>query len=328
MQDNATKRNGLLKNPFVRVAAWVLLAAFFVQFIDRWPQMEQWQALSGRHVGVPLLALAVLFCVVTYVRTVRWLVLLRSAHAFGIGQALAIFGWSFFIQTVTPFRAGELLRPIWVRKQGGSFLLAVGVLIVERLADLTVLIALLVFVISNYTFASGAWTDVLGPVQALVLGGLYFGVTTSSPRLKAWLDRRHPESPMGKAVSMGLSGLAQAAHPATSVKVLALTVVIWGALAVGYYAVLVSLFPGIHWTAGLLVLASVNLAGLIWLSPGNIGMYEAAAILALGVYDVPSGEALIAAIGLHGVVLVTTLAIGVVSRGLYIRQGGHWGDLV
>ena len=103
---------------------------------------------------------------------------------------------------------------------------------------------------------------------------------------------------------------------------------IWGLIALGYHAMLSSMFPGLHWSAALAVPAAVNLAGLLPVSPGNLGPYEAAAVAVLALYGVPPEAALAGAIALHLVVLLCTVAIGLAGRALMHGQGVRPADLV
>lgn len=213
-------------------------------------------------------------------------------------------------------------------KQTGSFLSGVGILVVERLADLTVLMGMLLYVVTVQVGLTVPWMRAMGPLEAFLLIGLYFFITVFSPHLRTWLQKINFDHALLRMANHTLEGLSQCAHPWISLKVIALTVAIWGVLALGYYAVLSSMFPDIHWSAAVLVLCAVNLTGIIWISPGNIGIYEAAAVLALSAYNIAPDMALIAAIGLHAVVLVSTVVVGAAAKGMLVHQGGRWGDFV
>ena len=326
--DTPTEKRKILESPWVRGTLWILLALFFIRFIDNWPALSDWLVLFNQNTATAFFGLGILFIGATVFRTLRWQALLRASLPVGFVRALAIFGWSFFLMTLTPFRAGELLRPAWVRKQGGSFLFAVGVLVVERLADMTLLVVLLALAISANAALAINWPYTPGLLVIILLTSGYFLVSLLARPIQGVVDRRLGDSSLFQAISRFLSGLARVSDFSTCAITLSLTAVIWGLLALGYHLVLTSLFPDLHWSAALLVLAAVNLTGLLWISPGNIGLYEAAAVLVLTAYGIPSDIALVAAIGLHATILGLTLLIGLLSRGLFLLDGGHWKDLV
>jgi uncharacterized membrane protein YbhN (UPF0104 family) len=72
-------------------------------------------------------------------------------------------------------------------------------------------------------------------------------------------------------------------------------------------------------TLSLGVLAAGNLAGLITVSPGNLGAFEAAAVAVLAGGGIPPGPALALAITLHLVVLGGQIIAGVGGRILLWR---------
>lgn len=312
----------------IRVMVWVALALFLWRFVERLPHGGDWRALFAHGASMFVAVFAVLFFATTLMRTVRWTLLLRGVIETPFTHALSVFSWTFLVMTITPLRAGELLRPAWVRRRGGSFLMATGVLAVERLADLTVLAGGLLIVLL-YGPGSSVWAgDVFGPLPLVLLAGIYFAVILAAPRTKRWVDKRAAPHRMAQGFASVLGGLAQASSPTKSASVLATTVVIWSLLTLGYHLVLGAMFPGLHWTAALAVVTLVNLVGIVWISPGNIGPYEAVAVLALSAYGAPAEAALAAAISLHATVLSVTAVQGLVSKAVMARQGIAWRDLI
>lgn len=305
-------------------AVWALLIWFFAATIDRLPDAADLRLLAtGESAGAALL-LAALFVAATLVRALRWRGLMAPVPVIPFIRVFAVFAWTFLASTVTPFRAGDALRPAWVHRQGGSFLQSAGALIAERLADLAVLAAFLLLAVAAARGDSGGvWAaGAAAPVLALL----------AAAALAPGLQRRTASGDGAGALARGFAalvrGLAQAAAPMALLRLTVLTLVVWGIIALGYHAVLAALFPALHWTAALAVPAAVNLAGMLPASPANLGPYEAAAVFILGLYGVPPDAALAAAIALHAVVLLTTALIGLAGRVLMHGQGTGSLDLV
>ena len=112
-------------------------------------------------------------------------------------------------------------------------------------------------------------------------------------------------------------------------RLVASTAAIWIATAVGFHVLLQTFFPGLPWTASLAVMAAANLSFFLSVLPGNIGMYEMAAVLALASFDIPGAQAIVAAVGLHAVVIIMTILWGLSARLVLFAQGkGFWTILV
>ena len=77
-----------------------------------------------------------------------------------------------------------------------------------------------------------------------------------------------------------------------------------------------------------LMLLGVNAAGLIPLTPGQVGVYELAAVWVLREEGIPAGDAAVAAILYHLVHLVPTLLLagGILMRTPKVEEDGGLGD--
>src|SRR5262249_2755584 len=115
--------------------------------------------VSGAIAGIPwpVLAAAVLLLALGYsVRIVRWWVMLRAGDptfklAAGVGPLLV----SVAVNNVIPFRAGDALRVVGFRKHlAATPVRVLATLLVERMLDLTVLLAL--FLVGITGVESGA----------------------------------------------------------------------------------------------------------------------------------------------------------------------------
>jgi len=77
---------------------------------------------------------------------------------------------------------------------------------------------------------------------------------------------------------------------------------------------------------GIAVLAAVNISGLMHLTPGNIGIYEAAGALVLSVYGLGYAEAILIMVVLHLAVIATIGVYGFISGFLLYLKGYELGQ--
>ncbi len=186
-----------------------------------------WRAIGAALANANLVLLIVGGCstILAYfaVRAARWAVVLR-----GSGLRLpfgALYRWSVFSQAaiiVTPFQSGEMVKIELMRSAGlGTRIEGYGGLVVERAADVGVLIAIAaVAVLANldrlFAFASAVWVvAALGAVGVAVL---------------LLVARRR----LGFLTDLARSASDVARHPGVLVAVVGLTFVAWSIVALGW----------------------------------------------------------------------------------------------
>jgi uncharacterized membrane protein YbhN (UPF0104 family) len=111
-----------------------------------------------------------------------------------------------------------------------------------------------------------------------------------------------PVSELGGAWEAPVAVLAAAA--------VALTAVSWLLLALSSWCVVEALGLGLGFSSALLVVIATNLALVIPSLPAAIGVFEAAAIVALQPYGIGTSRALSSAIVLHALNVLPFLAAG------------------
>ncbi len=246
---------------------------------------------------------ACFFVLATLIRAVRFGFLTRKYAPIKYSQVISNFPWLFLIGAMTPFRAGESARILWVKSLDGSASSALGNLITERLADLFVI--LLFAAIGIFLAPEIAEID-LGHI-VLILGGLLIAAA-----LAGWLLVKSGALSKDKLTAF-MSGLKAIEGPIDAVMFLGLTIVIWSLILAGFYVVLSGVVGVPHIGAAMLCLAGVNIARLFSPAPGNIGTYQAAMIAALAAYHVDFSQALKVGLLLNAVMLVTVVALGLLS---------------
>jgi glycosyltransferase 2 family protein len=305
-----------------------LLAAIFL-FVDLGDVVEQlrradplWYALA---VVVATLAIPV--------RALRWQVMLTPvapAVPFAARNAATAIG--FAANNVLPARAGEFARAyVLGRLARIPASTAFGTLVVERIFDSLVIVALLFVAMATPQFPAGTIAGVdprhAAAVLALamlgitaVLFALVYAPTATLRLLEAAASRVLPERLRRPALEMlhsFLAGLAVLRSPRLFLLSLGWAIAQWVFLALGFHFALLAFDIQTPGFVGALFLQSVVvLAVAAPSSPGYVGTFHAGAVLGLGLWGVAAEQAVSFAIAMHigGFVTVTLLGAYYVWR--------------
>lgn len=307
-------------------AVWLALLLSLLGALDAWPKTSAWQRLANPSLWPATLAFAGLFVGVACLRAWRWRMLLKREIELPWRRIWPIFFWTFLLKSLTPLRAGEVVRALWLRQRLADGLgYGLGVLGVERGLDAVVLVGGggLVVLAARAPLADGARLAVaLAVVIALALAVL-LGPQLAA-RVGGWLP-----SAWGPSDSAGTRGvrerLARGARavgralmvlrdPWLALRALGVTLLIWAGLALGFGLLLTTLLPELAWSAVLCVLVSVNVLGLVTATPANVGPFEVGAMAGLAVFGIGAGQALPAVVALHAAVIASTVAVGLLGR--------------
>lgn len=237
------------------------------------------------------------WCFVHYVRAVRWYWLLRPVHHVPIRRVLAVAWIGFAAVLFLPFRTGEVVRPVMIRKKGHlSGWAATGTVGAERVIDGLVL-SVLLFVALSLSKPLDPLPSSIGalPVPAAVVPGAAYSAlllfaavfvvmgvfywrrefarrTTErivglvSKRLAAWLAERVEK------VADGLTFLPRASYLAPF---LALTAVYWGVNGAATWLLAWGCgFDGITYTEACVNMGVLALGILLPNAPGFFGAFQ------------------------------------------------------
>jgi len=112
-------------------------------------------------------------------------------------------------------------------------------------------------------------------------------------------------------------------EPRRHAVVLALSVAIWAVMGAGFWLGLsLALGQSVPVSMAVLCMCAVNLAGVLSAAPGNIGSFQAAALLVLGLYGISAEPALISSTILQAAGLSLTIVLGLLfgAAGLAFRR--------
>lgn len=276
-----------------------------------------------------LIGAAVYFIAVTII-TLRWQFLLRSVKFVPLRRLIPLVCIGYMGNNVYPFRSGEALRIyLLYRNEQVPPVRATTTVIVERVFDglvmLTFIVVPLLFIdlVSDEvrqvaTFAAPIFLMALAvffvlAAQPNVLRNLIKLVSRILPERLGSLITGFSEDIIG-----GLEALRSPAHLAGAV---ASSYATWAVEAGVYWLVSFAFGLELGYGVMLLTVGTVNLAGLIPASPGQLGVFEFFASAVLVAAGIPEADALTYAIVVHIVIwLPVTLA------GFYFlaRQGLSW----
>lgn len=285
---------------WLRAAAGVLVALLFLYFtlhrLD-WPAVRA----AWRSAAPALLVLAVVALAAGYtVRIARWWAMLRVLEPeIAYGDCVRPFLVSIAVNNTVPLRAGDFVRAFGFRRTLRAPAAAiVGTLVIERVLDLLVLLAL--FFVGLLGVAHGSV-----PRGFIASGKVLFGVALSTvlalvfaPRavervvirlllapISAWRGPAAPAAGRLRAAAEQILGtFTRLLTPARAAGLLALSIVAWGLEGGVYAAVAWALHSGGAAFGPLFSLATGTLATLLPSSPGYVGTFDYFAVLGLVAY--------------------------------------------
>jgi uncharacterized protein (TIRG00374 family) len=257
------------------------------------------------------------FGLATLARALRWHALFapeRRPPLRAVGNAMMV---GYLFNNILPARAGEAARVVTLRQRAGTAPAeVVGTVVVERLFD--VLSILLIFFAAQPWLPHVSWFGTAA-IAAIVLAA---ALATAIVVLVIYGDRpvRFLARPLGRlplltaerverAAADLVAGLSGLHRPAVAFMGFFWSLAAW--LLSSASAWLVTYAFGLHlgFDAGILVSVGVGLAMIVPV-PAGLGVFEAAALLALNAYGISNTSALPYALVLHVVNFLPFVVFG------------------
>ena len=272
---------------------------------------------SGRANAGFVLALVGATCVDLACRTARWKGLLAPIRRIGFGPVLGYLLVGYLANNVLPARLGELVRSHYLgSREGLSRVTALGTIVVERVIDTAVLVAIAAITIVLLQVTGIVASAVLLGVALSGLLLLGLAVALAAPRIP-FARRLVNAAEQWPAVVLTAArlrgGLAVAGQPRIIVRALLWSTLAWSATIVGFY--LAGRALGIQLTfgqAGLLG-AGVALSTAIPAGPAYFGTFELAGVEIAAVFAIPADEAFALTLLAHGSSLLVTSVGGAIA---------------
>lgn len=278
-------------------------------------------------------ALAVLL-IGLVLRARRWQLLFHPVSGLSLGNLFGAMNVGYMLNSLLPFRVGELGRAYVIGKvEDVGWVHALTTIVVERLLDVLLVIALLLILlpfVDEPSWATGP-ALVLG-VSILVLATLLAAISRArrfALHVVEWLLRPAPERLRGRlreSAEAALDGFATLGHPPVLLRAGGWSVIAWAFSSLYMYFVLLAFDLELTYAAPLLVMVATALGMIVPSSPGAIGVYHAIAIETLTtVFAVERADAAGFALVSHAIFNLVPIILGMAF--LWSRRES-WRDML
>jgi uncharacterized protein (TIRG00374 family) len=293
-----------------RWAWWALAIAFTVGFgylaIRNVELAELADSLGESNYWYVLPAFALL-AAAFFIRVLRWQYMFspRTRPALWPTSETLLLGQ--FLNSVLPFRAGDAARIVALRSFGGpSRVETAGTVVLERVFDVLALLLLLFVTLPwlpevTWIRAAGLLAVVLtvalaaGAIVLRVYGERAVRVVLAPLARLPFLSAGRVEA----AVRNLTEGVIVLRNTRLGLFAFSLTIVSWIVLGMSFWLLTIGFGFELSPLAGLLIVIAIGLSHLLPSAPAAVGVFEAAAIVALAAYGVPQAPALSYALVAH-----------------------------
>jgi len=320
-------------NKRVAIAIGLLISAVFLYLAFRDLQPSAFiDSLQRVNVALLFIGASVYFLAVAVI-ALRWQFLLRAVQMIPLYPLTQIVAIGYMGNNVYPLRAGEALRVYLLRRNHQvPVARATTTVVVERVFDGLVMLSFILFSLLLVDVESPQIdTIVRFATPVFVTAMLVFFFLAAQPNLLRQLVKLVvsllPEklgtilSDISEDIIAGLEGLRS---PIYLLGTVVSSFVTWSIEACVYWIVMFAFGLDFGYPVALLVVGTVNLAGLIPASPGQVGVYEFVVSTIMIAVGVESALATGYAVVVH---IVIWLPVTLVGFFFLIRQGMGWSDI-
>lgn len=267
--------------------------------------------------SVPTLAVAVgVVLVDLVVRGLRWRTLLGGlgrGQRVGLVLPTAYLTIGYLANLLLPLRLGDLARAYLA---GTAFarprLATLGTIVVERVADGTTMLALLV--------VSSLLVSGIATVQTLEVYGLALAVAGLAGVVLGWwlltrtaVGRSRPGQRIHDLAGRLAAGTTALRSPAGAAAVVAATLAAAGTAVLGAWLVARSVGIDLAPSEGVLFMSAIALSLAIPAAPGSLGTYEFVGVVVLTSLGYGADQALATIVLMRAVTTLPPIALGILS---------------
>lgn len=292
---------------------------------------EFWDSLRDARYGY-LVPAALIIYGVSWVRAYRWRLLMANDPALSLGRVFRFVNIGYFFNNVLPAKAGEVVRGYLAgRLIAGGYGQAASALLIERLLDVLCVVILLVILLPFV--ALPAW---------IMRGGLIFGAGAFGGTLILIILSRFGARGVDfvwrwvgripvvghRRVKEALEHLMEGFGVLTTKRllpgILLGSALVWLGYALFNYTVMAAFGLNVlPFSAAAMVLCATGFAMVLPSSPGAIGVFEKAGMIALALYGVGESLAFSTMLVLHlytNIILIVLGLVGLAMEGLSYRR--------
>lgn len=291
---------------------------------------------SLRNVSLPGMLLgAVVYAGAVTLISLRWQFLLTPIRFIPLGRLIQLVCIGYMGNNIYPLRAGEALRIFLLKRdEDVPVFRSTTVLLVERIFDGIVMLTFILIGITVNNVQNEAVLTVARVATPIFVIGLitFFGFALLPRQALALVERitqllpSRLRAPINHIAAEALGGLAALQNIGQLLGAIVASYASWAVEALVYWIALNAFGFDQPYTVALLIVGTVNLAGLIPASPGQIGVYEYFVSAVLLAFGIEAGRALSYAIAVHITIWLPVTIIGflfLVRRGLSYRSIGR-----
>lgn len=317
----------------------VIISAFFVWLALQGLKLDEfWEAVTHANYWWILPGIAVYF-VGVWARAWRWHYLLKPIKEISTAQMFPIVTIGYMGNNVYPFRAGEVLRAVILkRRQGVPVSASLATIFVERIFDGVVMLSFVFLNLNELAKLTGD-SGFAGNIQQVAIIGtlafvgalIVFVVAAMFPqvtiKVSMWcIERFLPQRFHTKVINLThkfLDGLASLRSPINILMVFLTSVVVWLFETAKYWFVMHAFSFEVSFFTLMLMNGIVNLATSLPGAPGYIGTFDAPGIAVLTAYGVPKGIAAGYTLVLHAALWIPVTVLGAY---FLAKEGIQWND--
>lgn len=256
-------------------------------------------------------------CLDILLRAVRWRRLLAPIRDVRFRPILSYLLVGYLANNVLPARLGEIVRSHYLGdREGLSRTTALGTVVVERIVDTAVVVAIAAFAILVLNVRGVVSSAVAIGAAIVALLGVLLAIGVAAHRLPGavpaarWIEQ-WPR--VGRAARRLRGGLAVAGRPRTLAEALVLSAAAWGATLLAFAAAGQAVGVELRIGEAALLSSGVALASAIPSGPAYLGTYELAAVKVAEALGLPAERAFAIALLVHATILVVTSAGGLAA---------------
>ncbi|MCB9641203.1 MAG: flippase-like domain-containing protein [Myxococcales bacterium] len=310
-----------------RILPGLVIAALFLGGIAYFVDLSKFRAAASK-VHVAWLGLVLLLkSFASWVKGERWRIAMRAVLGWAPKHTFSATVIGLLGNLIFPARLGEVLRAQIVQKnnKGVSRSLALTSSILAQLFDVTLLLCCLILGTLLVQKAQLQIWHLVGVVALMlsIFGGLlifevfYLRFAALGGRLGAWLPERIRQLLAG-IIGQVHQGLGLLRKPLAVLQVFAWALVLWHIEALCYFLLLKALGLQIPFGMLLLVTGAANLAFLLPLTPGAVGVHQAVCIWVLGFAGIPRETSFLYSLLMQGCDVLMIVSLG----GFFFAQEG------
>ncbi len=272
-----------------------------------------WLAFRQARYGWVLPAVG-LYLLALVARTARWRALLSAERTIPMRALLPTMAMGRGANNIYPFRTGEIIRVLLLRQRNGvSLPVGLASILVERVFDGLTMVLLLIL-----AAVIGGIPDYLQYVlwMAIAVFGLAlafaYGLVLWPTRIQEWstwlvvhLSPRRFRLRLYGIVERFIAGFASIRSPRTVTLILVFSVTVWALETISYRLLMNAFGFGVNLHHLLLMSGAANLGTALPSGPGNLGTFDAPAILVLTAVGIPQNTAVGYQAVLHAVLWCT-----------------------